>query len=173
MASSAKNMPPAAMASDCAKGYRLVAPRWADGAFSGEGARKYGGRWNSPGRPVVYLGESRALTALELLVHLTTPLSRSKSYRMIEVHIPTASISDYPASILPEDWRDHPPGKNTMEIGDDWLQAASQLALRVPSTIVPEETNLLLNPQHPDFANIRISPPSVFSFAPRLSITTT
>ncbi len=149
-------------------GYRLVAPRWADSAFSGEGARKYGGRWNSPGRPMVYLGGSRALTALELLVHLTTPTSRSKPFRLMEVKIPEEFIADYPAGILPDDWRDHPPGMHTMEIGDDWLQAGSQLALRVPSTIIPEETNLLLNPLHPKFSKLEVSTGSHFSFDPRL-----
>ncbi len=150
--------------------FRLVAPRWAGQAFSGEGARKYGGRWNSPGRPLVYLGESRALTALELLVHLTTPMSRGKAYRLIEVQIPTSGISHYPANILPEDWRKNPAGKNTMEIGDDWLQAGSQLALRVPSVHIPEETNLLLNPLHPDFSKTIISPPAPFNFDPRLHV---
>ena len=108
-----------------------------------------------------------------MLVHLTTPLSRSKSYRMIEVQIPADSVSDYPSAILPADWRDHPPGKNTMEIGDDWLQANRQLALRVPSTIVSEETSLLLNPLHPDFVKIRISPPSVFNFDSRVALSVT
>lgn len=149
-------------------GYRLVAPRWVDDAFSGEGARKYGGRWNSPGRPVIYLGESRALTALEMLVHLTTPLSRSKVYRMITIQIHVKSIANYPQDILPPDWRENPPRKSTMEIGDDWLQAGSQLALRVPSTIIPEETNLLINPLHPDFSKISLSPPSIFHFDQRL-----
>lgn len=147
--------------------YRLVAPRWADEAFSGEGARKYGGRWNSPGRPMVYLGESRALTALELLVHLTTPMSRSKPYCLIEVQIPSDRISIYPAKILPEDWQKNPAGKSTMEIGDEWLQADSQLALRIPSVHIPEETNILLNPLHPDFSKVIISAPIPFSFDPR------
>jgi len=158
-------------------GYRLVAPRWVDDAFSGEGARKYGGRWNSPGHPMVYLGGSRALTALELLVHLTTPMSRSKPFCLIEVKIPQTMISDYPMTVLPDDWRDHPPNINTMEIGDDWLKAGgtssaaaagSRLALRVPSTIIPEESNILLNPLHPQFSKIEISIPQNFNFDPRL-----
>lgn len=153
---------------DTVTGYRIVAPRWADDALSGEGARKYGGRWNSPGRPVVYLGGSRALCALELLVHLTTPLSRAKPYRLIRTSIPSKLVSDYPASILPDGWRKHPPGQLTMEIGDDWLQAGSQLALRIPSVIIPEETNILLNPLHPEFSKIEQFETKEFSFDPRL-----
>ena len=67
----------------------------------------------------------------------------------MEVRIPEALIADYPAMILPENWRTSPPGMATMEIGDGWLQAGTQLALRVPSIIVPEETNILINPRHP------------------------
>tara|TARA_B110000879_G_C11143964_1_gene501576 strand:+ start:51 stop:521 length:471 start_codon:yes stop_codon:yes gene_type:complete len=152
----------------CSCGYRLVAPRWVDSAFSGEGARKYGGRWNSPGLPMVYLGGSRALTALELLVHLTTPTSRSKPFCLMEVKIPKHLISDYPTEILAEDWRNHPPGEHTLEIGDDWLKAGGQLALRVPSIIIPEETNILLNPLHPKFSKIEVSTTQNFNFDPRL-----
>ncbi len=153
---------------DMVTGYRIVAPRWADDALSGEGARKYGGRWNSPGKPMVYLGGSQALCALELLVHLTTPLSRSKPYRMIEIGIPKQMVSDYPANILPDGWRKYPPGQLTMEVGDDWLRAGSQLALRIPSVIIPEETNILLNPQHPDFSKIEHFGTAAFNFDPRL-----
>ena len=149
-------------------GFRIIAPRWAHDALSGEGARKYGGRWNSPGRPVVYLGGSRALCALEMLVHLTTPLSRAKPYRIIEVAIPKSMVTDYPASILPEGWRKHPPGQLTMELGDDWLKAGSQLALCIPSVLIPEETNILLNPLHPKFSQVEISEAREFSFDPRL-----
>lgn len=153
---------------DTISAFRIVAPRWEHDALSGEGARKYGARWNSPGRPMVYLGESRALCALEMLVHLTSPLSRTKPFRLVEVHIPARSISDYPRSILPENWRKSPPNKLTMEIGDDWLSAGSQLALRIPSVIIPEETNILLNPHHPDFKKIQTSESSNFSFDHRL-----
>lgn len=170
MASSAKQIP-------SVSGYRIVAPRWADDALSGEGARKYGGRWNSPGQPLVYLGGSRALAALEMLVHLTTPLSRAKVYKIIQVTIPENLISEYPLHILPENWRDYPATQLTQEIGDDWLKASQEahashfsghLALRVPSILIPEETNLLINPQHPDFKKISSNSPVNFSFDPRL-----
>lgn len=149
--------------------FRIVAPRWADTAFSGEGARKFGGRWNSPSRSMVYLGCSRSLCALEMLVHLTTPASRQKPYLIIEAHIPASSIADYQSSALPSGWRDHPPGKLTKEIGDDWIDAGKHLALRIPSVIIPEESNLLLNPVHPDFDHIEFSTPTPFSFDQRLT----
>jgi RES domain-containing protein len=148
------------------KAYRLVSPGWVDTAFSGEGARKYGGRWNSPGRPVVYLGGSRALTALELLVHLTTPLSRAKAYSLMEASIPDScceSMTQVSPANLPDGWRLSPPGKDTMEIGDLWLASGTTLLLSVPSAIIPEETNLLLNPRHPLFPKIKIPASTPFT----------
>jgi RES domain-containing protein len=148
--------------------YRIVAPKWAHDALSGEGARKFGGRWNSPGRAMVYLGGSRALTALEMLVHLPTPLSRAKPYIIIEMKIPRHLIDDYPLSLLPDGWRNSPPAASTCDIGNDWLQAGGQLALRIPSILIPEETNILLNPLHPDFGQITEAPAATFSFDSRL-----
>lgn len=148
--------------------YRLVASRWASSAFSGEGARKYGGRWNSPGRPVVYLSESRALAALELLVHLTTPESRAKTFALIEVTIPADCIGQLALPSLPKTWRTSPPTSSSMEFGNSWIKEHRTLALSVPSVIIPEERNLLLNVTHPKFANIEISEPQTFTFDQRI-----
>jgi RES domain-containing protein len=148
-------------------GYRIVAPRWAHDALSGEGARKFGGRWNSAGKPMVYLGGSRALAALEMLVHLTTPSSRQKTYNIIEVGIPKELVTLYPASALPKDWQNSPAPMSTQEIGDDWLSATGQLALSIPSVLIPEENNILLNPLHPDFQKITSSAPNHFTFDKR------
>ena len=150
------------------QGYRIVAPRWADDALSGEGARKFGGRWNSPGRALTYLGGSRALAALELLVHLPSPLSRAKPFRIIEVKIPSELIANYPLNILPADWRESPAQSVTTVIGDDWLAVGGQLALRVPSVLIPEETNLLLNPEHPDFDKVISGEAREFRYDKRL-----
>ena len=149
-------------------GYRIVAPKWAHDALSGEGARKFGGRWNSPGRPLVYLGGSRALSALEMLVHLTSPLSRAKVYQLIKVEIPSELISSYPQQALPHNWRSITPSIPTQEIGDDWLKASGKLALKISSVLIPEEYNLLLNPRHPDFDKIIAANPVDFSFDKRL-----
>lgn len=147
--------------------YRLVSPRWAPTAFSGEEARKYGGRWNSPGHSVVYLSGSRALCALELLVHLTTPDTRTKPFLLIEVKIPAGHIECLPVSGLPTDWNISPPTRESMSIGDDWLAKNRTLALRVPSTIVPEESNLVLNVSHPEMREIEIGAERKFLFDPR------
>ncbi len=149
-------------------GYRIVSPKWAHDAFSGEGARLMGGRWNSPGRAMVYLGGSRALAALEMLVHLTSPMSRQLPFRILEVKILRELVTNYPAKILPKGWRSSPVTKSTQEIGDDWIDASSQLAISVPSVMIPEETNILLNPHHPDYKKIVVGGAKEFSFDKRL-----
>ncbi len=149
-------------------GYRIVAPRWAEDALSGEGARKFGGRWNSPGRAMTYLGGSRALAALELLVHLPSALSRAKPYRIIEVKIPEQFIANYPSRLLHEGWRESPSPSVTTVIGDDWIEAGGQLAMQVPSVLIPEETNILLNPNHPDFKQVVCGEVREFRFDQRL-----
>ncbi len=137
-------------------GYRIVSPQWAQGSFSGEGAAKYGGRWNPPGLRVVYLAGSRSLAALEMLIHLTSPLSRRKPYCLVEAQIPADAIIEAP--------RTHEPSMT----GARWISSGKSLVLRVPSALVPQEPNYLLNPSHPQMHRIRIGKPVDFEFDPRL-----
>jgi len=147
--------------------YRLVAPKWANSALSGEGARLNGGRWNSPGTSMVYLSGSRALAALELLVHLTTPETRLIPRILITVKIPRALMGGRLWTTL--GWQEEPPGKNSTDQGDEWLHTSSTAAVRAPSVLVPEEDNILLNPLHPDFSKVAILESRAFSYDPRLS----
>lgn len=146
-----------ASSEDPLRAWRIVSPRWADNAFSGEGARKYGGRWNSPGRAVVYLAGSRALAALEMLVHLTTPGSRAKPYVLIEARVPRELVAE-PARKV----------GGPVASGDRWIDSRRSLALRVPSVLIPQEPNYLLNPSHPEFRRVRIGLAEEFRFDPRL-----
>jgi RES domain-containing protein len=145
-----------ASSDDWIPGYRIVSPQWVDSAFSGQGAAKYGGRWNPPGLRVVYLAGSRSLAALEMLVHLTSPLSRAKLYCLIEARIPAAAILDAPLA------------PNPATTGAQWIVSRKSLALRVPSVLVPPEPNYLLNPNHPQMPQIRIGEPTDFIFDARL-----
>ncbi len=148
--------------------YRLVAPQWASSALSGEGARLYGGRWNSPGRPVIYLSTSRALSALEQLVHLTTPASRRVPRVLMTVRIPRELIG---GELWQSDgWQDQPASLASMEQGDDWLLAAKTAGVYVPSAIIREEKNILLNPLHPDFKTIELITSRPFSYDSRLAL---
>lgn len=147
--------------------WRLLKTKFARDAFSGEGARLYGGRWNSPGTAMVYLGESISLATLEILVHFqaTAPLD---AYSLIRVDFDSSCLTEVDVATLPSSWADSPPPVEVQQIGDTWVAGAASLLLRIPSAIVPDEHNILLNPAHSDFTTLRFSNPSPFRFDPRL-----
>jgi RES domain-containing protein len=148
--------------------WRITKRKHAKTAFSGGGARKYGGRWNSPGVPLVYTAQNQALAVLEMLVHLENTELLAK-YVLIGVEIAESFIHELDRSRLPRNWRDDPAPESLGAIGDEWARSHASAALRVPSTLVPSEDNLLLNPLHPDFAHLEIRKPVSFRFDLRLS----
>lgn len=128
--------------------------RYAASAFSGEGARLYGGRWNRKGVPLVYTAASQSLALLEMLVQ-DQPLRAG--YVMIPADIPNGvKIERMDTTQLPEDWRDFAARRKLQTIGTAWAKGLSSAVLAVPSAIVPDETNYLLNPLHAEFALIQI-----------------
>ena len=121
-------------------------------AFSAEGARLYGGRWNPHGLRVVYTASSRSLAILEMLVQ-DQPL-RAR-YVIIPARIPSkVRIERISASTLPRYWATAGRTDDLRAIGADWIKRAKTAILRVPSAVVPNEFNYLLNPAHPEFARI-------------------
>lgn len=146
--------------------FRLIKAKHAATAFSGEGARLVGGRWNLPGTSLVYTSESLSLAALETFVHLQ-PVDERIRYVWFRVTIPATVVIDRQAS-LPSSWRASPPSEATQAIGTAWAKQMSSAVLRVPSILVPGEYNLLLNPQHPQFKRLKISKPEPFDFDGRL-----
>lgn len=148
--------------------WRLTKARHADDAFSGEGARLYGGRWNEAGTALVYLGGSAAMCALETFVHLASA-DRKLSFVLFRVEIPDeVAIETLQRHQLPPNWREEPAPASTMAIGTQWSRQKRTALLRVPSVVVPMEPNYLLDPAHPGSANILVPPPESFSFDPRL-----
>jgi RES domain-containing protein len=146
--------------------FRLVKAKHAATAFSGEGARLAGGRWNRPGTSLVYTSESLSLAALETFVHLQ-PVDKRIRYVWFRVTVPAnVAIDKLPS--LPKTWRDSPPGEATQSVGSRWSKQATAAVLRVPSILVPGEHNLLLNPQHHQFRRLKISEPEPFEFDGRL-----
>src|SRR5215204_6893825 len=143
--------------------WRVVKAKYASTAFTGEGAKREGGRWNGVGIPVVYLAESRALAILEVLVHLRRD-DFLKYYRLIAVTFDSGLVQELAPAELPANWRQDPPPGSTMRVGDRWIASGKSAALRVPSTIVPVESNFLLNPVHPDFAKVTFGIPEPFRF---------
>lgn len=134
--------------------FRIVTRKWKDHAFSGEGARLYGGRWNPKGTAVVYTAASRALTLLEMLVQ-DEPLRAA--YWFIPATIPdTVRIEQVTLKSLPPNWMTSAHSETLRTIGRTWITRGKSAVLAVPSAIMPAETNYLLNPLHPDFDHIRI-----------------
>lgn len=144
--------------------WRIVKAKHAATAFSGEGARLYGGRWNSPGVSLVYTSSTQALAALESLVHLNPPVLFA--YAAIPLEFEAGLVEKVTA--LPPGWAHSPAPPTTRALGDLWAREARSAVLELPSAIIPGESNYLLNPAHPGFKKIAIGRPVPFSFDPRL-----
>jgi RES domain-containing protein len=134
--------------------WRITTRRFADQAFSGEGARLYGGRWNRVGQPVIYTTESRSLALLEMLVQ-DEPLRAN--YVLIPAHLPeNVSMEILDTTVLPGDWRTHAGRDALQALGGDWLGQSRSCVLAVPSAVIPAELNFLINPLHSDFKHISL-----------------
>ena len=140
--------------------WRLITARFAQSAFTGEGARRYGGRWNRKGIPLVYTSCSQSLAMLEMLVQ-DDPL-RAR-YVMIQARIPRGvTIERVAPAALPADWRELAARERLQAIGTAWAVQSSSAVLAVPSAVIPAESNYLLNPLHPAFAKIDFGKPQAF-----------
>jgi RES domain-containing protein len=137
-------------------------------APDGEGARRYGGRWNKPGTPAVYTSGTLSLAALEYLVHVDSDILPD-SLVSIKATIPDSlSIETLKASDLPSDWKEKIIPVTLQELGTSWANRAKSPVLKVPSVVIEHEWNYVLNPLHPDFPNIFWDNAIGFSFDPRL-----
>ena len=138
--------------------WRIATRRFAATAFDGEGARLYGGRWNSPGESVVYCAATASLAVLEMLVQ-DSPL-RAR-YALISANIPSSlRIDKLTPRQMPARWRDPRGNEAPRVLGDQWLRSGSSAVLLVPSAVIPDESNYLLNPAHADFRHIKIGQPA-------------
>ena len=147
-----------------------VAYRIADGRrplYDGTGASLHGGRWNSPGRPVIYAAETFANAMLEVLAHANLSLV-PRHHAFIRIEIPASvSIKDIKPAQL-HGWP-HTPESLCRALGDAWLNGLTSAVLRVPSIVTSgHERNLVLNPAHPHFARLRATPPEPVLWDPRL-----
>ncbi|HEY1411199.1 MAG TPA: RES family NAD+ phosphorylase [Rhodopila sp.] len=130
--------------------------------LDGEGARRFGGRWNSPGQPVVYLAEHPALATLEVRVHLDLPLELLPvDYVLMHVDVPD-SVNNQTGGHQAEVPAD------TVSVGNAWLGEAQTPVLRVPSILIPHSWNILLNPRHAEAGRARVIGVEPFRFNPRL-----
>jgi RES domain-containing protein len=149
------------------RAWRIVKAKHAAHAFSGEGAKRSGGRWNSPGVAVIYASGSVPLAMLEMLIHLQSQ-ELLKRYVLFEVTFDESLVTTVDRRTLPKTWGKSPPSAVVQRVGDVWVAGGESAVLRVPSVVVPHEWNYLLNPGHPDFRRITIGPKQPVWFDPRL-----
>lgn len=147
--------------------WQIVQARHADVAFTGEGARLYGGRWNHKGTMMVYTAGSVSLAALEMLAHLETH-QLLNDYVCLPISFDETLCYKLDLDNLPDDWRSDPAPASTRDIGTQWVRGLSSVVLAVPSALVPLEMNFLINPQHPDFDKLDMGDAQAFQYDPRL-----
>ncbi len=135
--------------------------------FDGEGARLFPGRWNPTGVPVVYSSEHLSLAVLEVLVHARVDQVRI-AFHAFEITIPDALVEVVPDEQLPRGWDGAAIARATRELGETWARERRSVALAVPSVIVRQERNVVLNPLHSEFAQLPVARPVRFRFDQRL-----
>lgn len=150
------------------KVWRICKSKYKLSAFSGYGAEKTDGRWNYKGYPLVYTSENLSLAALELFVHVSPGAIPTDLIAICGTLPASVSVEEVKVSDLPSDWRQYPALAKLKQIGTDWIIGHSSLALRVPSAINAQETNILLNPSHSEMKKLKIGNEQPFHFDPRM-----
>ena len=123
--------------------------------LSGRGAALFGGRWNSKDVYMVYTSQSRALALLETVVH-RGKMPRAGFYCIATIDIPDDNIKSISLEDLPDNWQTSPPPDSLKAIGDQFIKLNRHLALKVPSVLMSDEHNFLINPSHPEFKKVSI-----------------
>lgn len=147
--------------------WRITSAKWALDKLC-EGSRTYGGRWNPVGLPAMYAGTTVEICALEKFVHIGG--YKDPPLVLVSIEVPDDKSLRFQPTIssLPKDWSDLPTSAGAQEFGRQWLMSAAQLVLLVPSAIVPEATNALINPMHPAYKDIKLSIVREFTFDARM-----
>jgi RES domain-containing protein len=147
--------------------WRLIKAKFSAQAFAGEGARLYGGRWNSPGAAVVYCSATASLAVLEVFTNVQKSGLLS-AYALVSCSFASDLVTAVDLADLPSNWRQSPAPAELAAIGDEWIRSARSLVLATPSAIIDRETNYLINPNHRDFRRLELSSPEPFVFDLRL-----
>lgn len=155
-----------------ARAWRVIKTEHLAGALSGEGARRVGGRWNPIGMAAVYASDSLALAMLEVLVHFDTAQPMA-DYTALELDIPDDWLVTPPRSVLDFSWPSRASIPHTQALGRSLLVDRDSFALRIPSVIVQQECNFVINPSHRNFfpwlQNQLSRAPVTLTFDPRLA----
>jgi RES domain-containing protein len=135
--------------------------------LTGTGAKIAGGRWNKAGTAVLYTSSSRALATLEVLVHIPA-FYVPFDYTLSIIWIPDNNIQTLDTGLLPENWENLTPPQEVQKLTEEWLNAQNYLTLKVPSAVVQDEHNFLINPLHADFNKVKLIHQEPYRFDPRL-----
>ena len=136
--------------------YRITQESYSND-LSGDGSRIFGGRWNSEGRYALYTSANRSLALLETLAHIPAKLFRNKKYILVTVFLPDkASLKFIEEKDLPNNWDALDIQHVTQKIGDNFLEEQKGLLFRVPSVLMPEEFNYIINPLHPSMKQVKV-----------------
>jgi RES domain-containing protein len=148
--------------------WRVTRKAHAEQPLTGEGARRFGGRWNHIGTPVVYTSGTLSLAVLEYLVNL--PISDLPDDLVsIQLQIPhDLPLNEIAIQELPKKWRTFPAIEELKDIGTDWVSAGGTAILAVPSVVIPNELNYLINPAHPETRRVKILSVDPFALDVRL-----
>ncbi len=148
--------------------YRIMQEEYADD-LSGNGSRIFGGRWNSEGNYALYTSESRSLALLETLAHSPFKLLQKKVYCLVTIYVPgNNEMGIINPNDLPEGWNSAMPHTATKKTGDAFLKQKKQLILKIPSVMMPEEFNYLLNPLHGSYKSVTVKQKRIISFDDRI-----
>jgi RES domain-containing protein len=149
--------------------YRICDRRYARSAYSGEGARLYGGRWNPVGLPMVYTSGSISLAILENLVNIQDLEDLPGKLVLIPADLPNdLPLRRVDSQSLPSQWRSFAISSITQALGKRWFLEEGEAVVAVPSVVVPTEINYLINPRHAGFSRIIVHKPQPLQIDPRL-----
>jgi RES domain-containing protein len=155
--------------------YRICNTRYAND-INGIGSKLYGGRWNNVGlsllygNAVVYSSSTRALAALEVLVHLPPKNVKLMDFSLVAIEVPENNVDEISYAKIKDELIRNGLNSNFKLIGDNWLKKNTTLLLKVPSVVIPEEFNFLINPLHKDFHKVKIKVTKLFRFDERLVV---
>jgi RES domain-containing protein len=150
--------------------FRLCRRPFSRTPLDGRGGLFASGRWHTPRRLVCYASDSLALASLEILVHCEPNLV-PRDLLAVEISVPIGvTIEELDAEALPRTWRRYPAPSSLQRLGNAWLDRSTACVLRVPSALVPSESNFLMNPVHPDRRKLRVVRKAPFRFDPRLAV---
>ena len=133
--------------------------------LDGEGAKRFGGRWNSKGFAMLYTSPTISLALIEVLAHAMA-YTDLLNYRLAVLEVPYLSETAIKLEAMKHTWREDV--KYSRFMGDSFISTQTNLSLSVPSAIIPQENNLLINPKHKDFSEVKLVDIQFFEFDVRL-----